>query len=137
VPRALPIEARTDTHLEMAAIGAVYLASDRGLFVSRDAGFSWRQAKLPELVMEDLIVTPSAVVVTTPSGLYASRDAGLTWTRVEAPGSDSESSLVRAVGSGAELLAASPTEGLYVAAVTTIAAPVSASRDSEMSEPQK
>jgi len=137
VPRALPIEARTDTHLEMAAIGAVYLASDRGLFVSRDAGFSWRQAKLPELVMEDLIVTPSAVVVTTPSGLYASRDAGLTWTRVEAPGSDSESSLVRSVGSGAELLAASPTEGLYVAAVTTIAAPVSASRDSEMSEPQK
>jgi photosystem II stability/assembly factor-like uncharacterized protein len=137
VPRTLPIEARADAHLEMTAIGAVYLASDRGLFVSRDAGFSWRQAQLPELVMEDLIVTPSAVVVTTPSGLYASRDAGSTWTRVEAPGSDSESSLVRSVGSGAELLAASPTEGLFAAAVTTIAAPVSASSDSEMSEPQK
>jgi photosystem II stability/assembly factor-like uncharacterized protein len=129
--RALPVEGKSGSRLEMAADGGAFFGSDHGLFVTRDAGSSWRQAPLPELVVEDLIVTSSGVVVTTPLGLYLSSDAGRMWSRLETPGSESESPVIRSVGSGEELLAASPTEGLYQAAIVSLASPVSASRDSQ------
>jgi photosystem II stability/assembly factor-like uncharacterized protein len=135
--RALPVEGRAGSRLEMASDGGVFLGSDHGLFVTRDAGSSWRQAPLPELAVEDLIVTSSSVVVTTPAGLYLSSDAGRMWSRLETPGTESESPVVRSVGSGEELLAASPTEGLYEAAITSIGSPVSASQDPEDSARQK
>jgi hypothetical protein len=92
---------------------------------------------LPELAVEDLIVTSSSVVVTTPAGLYLSSDAGRMWSQLETPGTGSESPVVRSVGTGEELLAASPTEGLYEAAITSIGSPVSASQDSEDSARRK
>ncbi|MGB6429673.1 MAG: hypothetical protein WBF06_03750 [Candidatus Acidiferrales bacterium] len=135
--RALPVEGRTGSRLEMIAGGGAILGNDRGLFVTRDAGFTWQQAPLPQLVIEDLVVTPRAVIVTTPAGLYVSSDSGRIWSRLETPASESESPVIRPVGSGEELLAASPTEGLYVTEVASVDAPVSASRDSDDSSTQK
>jgi photosystem II stability/assembly factor-like uncharacterized protein len=135
--RALPVEGRTGTTLEMASDGGAFFGSAHGLFVTRDAGFSWRQAPLPELAVEDLVVMSNAVVVTTPAGLYLSSDAGRMWSRLETPGSESESPVIRPVGSGEELVAATPTEGLYVAEIVSLGSPVSASRDSEDSATQK
>jgi photosystem II stability/assembly factor-like uncharacterized protein len=129
--RALPVEGKSGSRLEMASDGGAFFGSDHGLFVTRDAGSSWRQAPLPELVVEDLVVTSSGVLVTTPVGLYLSSDAGRMWSRLEIPGSESESPIIRPVGSGEELLAASSTEGLYQAAITSLGSPVSASRDSQ------
>jgi photosystem II stability/assembly factor-like uncharacterized protein len=134
--RALPVEGKSGSRLEMASDGGAFLGSDHGLFVTRDTGITWRQAPLPELVVEDLIVTSSAIVVTTPAALYLSSDSGRMWSRLETPGLESDSPVVRPVGSGEELLAASPTEGLYEAAITSIGSPVSASSDSQDSAPQ-
>ena len=134
--RALPVEGKSGSGLEMASDGGAFLGSDHGLFVTRDTGITWRQAPLPELVVEDLIVTSSAIVVTTPAALYLSSDSGRMWSRLETPGLESDSPVVRPVGSGEELLAASPTEGLYEAAITSIGSPVSASSDSQDSAPQ-
>jgi photosystem II stability/assembly factor-like uncharacterized protein len=135
--RTLPVEARAGSELEMASDGVAYLGTDHGLFISHDAGSTWRQAPLPELVIEDLIVTRSSVVVTTPNGLYVSTDAGRMWSPLETPHSESETAVVRPVGTGEQLMAASPTEGLYLAAIASLSAPASASRDAEESVPQK
>jgi photosystem II stability/assembly factor-like uncharacterized protein len=135
--RTLPVEARAGSHFEMSADGSAYLASDHGLFISHDAGSSWRQSPLPELVIEDLIVTRSSVLVTTPNGLYLSTDSGRMWSALETPPSESETVVVRSAGTGEELLAASPTEGLYRAAITSLSAPASASRDADEPTPRK
>jgi photosystem II stability/assembly factor-like uncharacterized protein len=134
--RALPVEGKSGSSLEMASDGGAFLGSDHGLFVTRDAGLTWQQAPLPELEVENLIVTSTAVVVTTPAALYLSSDAGRMWSRLETPGTESDSPVVRPVGSGEQLLAASPTEGVYEAAITSIGSPVSASSDSQDSAPQ-
>jgi photosystem II stability/assembly factor-like uncharacterized protein len=134
---ALPVEARAGSHLEIAADGAVFLGTDHGLFFSRDSGSSWKQAPLPQLVMEDLIVTQSSVIVSTPNGMYVSRDSGGRWKQLESPGAESELPVVRSIGGGEQLLAASPTEGLYVAALAPLAAPASASSAAQDSAPQK
>ncbi|MGB6546114.1 MAG: hypothetical protein WBE97_10885, partial [Candidatus Acidiferrales bacterium] len=135
--RTLPVEARAGSHLEIAADGATYFASDHGLFISHDAGSSWRQAPIPELTIEDLIVTRTSVVVTTPNGLYVSTDAGRMWSALETPHSESETAIVRSTGAGDDLLAASPTEGLYVAAIGSLSSPKSATRDTQDFVPEK
>ncbi|MGB6201073.1 MAG: hypothetical protein WBF35_16135 [Candidatus Acidiferrales bacterium] len=135
--RTLPVEARAGSHLEIAADGATYFASDHGLFISHDAGSSWRQAPIPELTIEDLIVTRTSVVVTTPNGLYVSTDAGRMWSALETPHSEFETAIVRSTGAGDDLLAASPTEGLYVAAIGSLSSPKSATRDTQDFVPEK
>jgi hypothetical protein len=87
--------------------------------------------------MEDLIVTQSSVIVSTPNGMYVSRDSGGRWKQLESPGAESELPVVRSIGGGEQLLAASPTEGLYVAALAPLAAPASASSAAQDSAPQK
>jgi photosystem II stability/assembly factor-like uncharacterized protein len=134
----LPVEARAGSHLELSADGGAFLSSDHGLFISRDAGFSWRQAPLPELVVEDLAVARNSIVVTTPAGLYVSTDGGRKWSPLETPHSDSEVPVVRSVGTGQQLLAASPTEGLYTATIGSLSSTASASRDAnDSASPQK
>jgi photosystem II stability/assembly factor-like uncharacterized protein len=129
--QVLPVEARAGSHLELSADGGAYLSSDHGLFISRDAGFSWSQASLPQLVVQDMIVARNSIVVTTPAGLYISTDAGRKWRPLETPHSDSEAPIMRSVGGGQELLAASPTEGLYAGTVGPLSSTASASRDAD------
>jgi hypothetical protein len=75
-----------------------------------------------------MILAANTVIVSTQAGLYASSDAGRTWTRLEEPPESAASPIVRPHGSGAELLAASPTEGLFEARITATGASATPSR---------
>ncbi len=115
IAHALPVEPRGPLHFQAADESTVVLASDRGVFTSRDAGESWRQANLSELSMDDMASVKSAIVVSTTRGaLFLSRDAGKTWGHLEGPNGDSSFSALRSRESGNQLVAASATEGLFV-----------------------
>ena len=58
ISRTLPFEPRGSLHLHPADENTVVLASDHGVFVSRDAGESWHQANLSELSIDDLAAGP-------------------------------------------------------------------------------
>ncbi len=136
VQHPLPVEARQGAHLDVTG-DSVLLSSDRGFFVSRDQGVSWRQSPLPELSIEDMILAANTVVVSTRVGLYASNDAGRTWTRLAQPPESVSSPIVRPQGTGGQLLAASPTEGLFEARITSAGATATPSRNAFDPQPQK
>ena len=91
------------------------LASDHGVFVSRDTGESWHQANLSELSIDDLASVRNAVVVSTAKGnLFLSRDGGKSWGHMDGPIADGTLSALRSRAVGNQLVAASSTEGLFV-----------------------
>jgi photosystem II stability/assembly factor-like uncharacterized protein len=91
------------------------LASDHGVFISHDAGESWRQANLSELSIDDLASVRDAVVVSTAKGtLFLSRDGGKTWGHLDGPNAEGSLSALRSRDAGNQLIAASATEGLFV-----------------------
>jgi photosystem II stability/assembly factor-like uncharacterized protein len=128
VARTLPFEPRGPLHLHPADEKTVVLASDHGVFVSRDAGESWQQANLSELAIDDLAAVRNAVVVSTAQGtLFLSRDAAKTWRRLDGPNAEGALSALRSREAGNQLVAASSTEGLFVLEMDAAA---SASADS-------
>jgi photosystem II stability/assembly factor-like uncharacterized protein len=115
ISRTLPFEPRGSLHLHPSDEKTVVLASDHGLFVTRDAGGSWQQASLSELSMDDLAAVRNAVVVATAKGdLFLSRDGAKTWGRLEGPSTEGTISALRSREAGSQLVAASSTEGLFV-----------------------
>ena len=115
IARNLPFEPRGSVHLRPMDESTVVLASDHGVFVSRDAGESWRQANISELLIEDVASVRNAVVVSTAKGaLYLSRDGGNTWGHMDGPNAEGALSALRSRESGNQLVAASATEGLFV-----------------------
>jgi photosystem II stability/assembly factor-like uncharacterized protein len=115
ISRTLPLEPRGSLHLHPTDENTVVLASDHGVFVSRDSGESWHQANLSELLIDDLAPVRNAVVVSTAKGtLFLSRDAGKTWGHMTGPTADSAISALRSREAGNQLVAASATEGLFV-----------------------
>ena len=115
IARALPIESRGTLHLQTAGESTVVVASDHGVFTSRDAGESWHQANLSELSMDEMASVNSAIVVSSARGaLFLSRDSGKTWGHLEGPSGDNSLSALRSRESGNQLVAASATEGLFV-----------------------
>ncbi len=115
IARTLPVEPRSGLRFYIADQSTVVLASDRGVFISRDAGDSWRQANLSELSADDMTSVKSAIVVSTAKGaLFVSRDAGKTWGQLEGPNGDNSLSALRSGESRNQLVAASATEGLFV-----------------------
>ena len=115
ISRTLPIEPRGSLHLHPSDENTIVLASDHGVFVSRDAGESWRQANLSELSIDDLAPVRNAVVVSTSKGaLFLSRDDGKTWGHMDGPNADGTLSALRSREAGNQLIAASATEGLFV-----------------------
>jgi photosystem II stability/assembly factor-like uncharacterized protein len=115
IARALPVESRGTLHLQTAGESNVVVASDHGVFTSRDAGESWHQANLSELSMDEMTSVNSAIVVSSIRGaLFLSRDSGKTWGHLEGPSGDSSLSALRARESGNQLVAASATEGLFI-----------------------
>jgi photosystem II stability/assembly factor-like uncharacterized protein len=115
IARTLPVEHRGGLHFYTAGETTVVLASDRGVFISRDAGGSWRQSNLSELSLEDMASVKTAIVVSTAKGvLFVSRDSGKTWGHLEGPSGDNSLSALRSRESGNQLVAASATEGLFV-----------------------
>jgi photosystem II stability/assembly factor-like uncharacterized protein len=115
ISRALPFEERGPVHLHPSDDNAVVLASQHGVYVSRDGGESWHQANLSELSIEDLAPVRSALVVSTQKGvLYFSRDGAKSWMRLEGPNAEGALSALRSREAGNQLVAASATEGLFV-----------------------
>ena len=83
--------------------------------MTRDAGESWHQANVSELLIDDVAPIRNSLVVSTAKGtLFLSRDAGKTWTPIDGPGGDSSLSALRSRDQGNQLVAASATEGLFV-----------------------
>jgi photosystem II stability/assembly factor-like uncharacterized protein len=133
ISRTLPFEPRGSLHLHPSDENTVVLASDHGVFVSRDMGESWKQANLSELSIDDMTPVKNAVVVSTAQGdLFLSRDAGKTWGRMDGPSADNSISALRSREAGNQLVAASATEGLYVMEMGTAS---SASADANSAEP--
>jgi len=127
IPRALPFEPRGSLHLNPSGENTVLLASDHGVFITRDAGESWHQANLSELSFDDMAPVRNAVVVSAANGsLFLSRDAGKTWGHLDGP-ADGTLSALRSREAGNQVIAASSTEGLFVMEMGSAA---SASADS-------
>ncbi len=115
IARPLPYEPRGPLHFQPEGKNSVVLASDHGVFLSRDTGESWHQAKLSELLIEDLTPLRGAMVVSTANGaLFLSRDGGKTWGHIEGPGAEGRLSALRSREAGNQLVAVSATEGLFV-----------------------
>jgi photosystem II stability/assembly factor-like uncharacterized protein len=122
ISRRLPFEPRGSLRLHPSDENTVVLASDHGVYVSRDMGESWKQASLSELSIEDMAPVKNAVVVSTANGdLFFSRDAGKTWGRLNAPSADDSVSALRSREAGNQLVAASGAEGLFVMELGTAA----------------
>jgi photosystem II stability/assembly factor-like uncharacterized protein len=137
ISRRLPFEPRGSLHLHPSDENTVMLASDHGVFVSRDMGASWKQASLSELSIDDMAPVKNAVVVSTAKGdLFFSRDAGKTWGQLNGPSADDSISALRSREAGNQLVAASGTEGLFVMELGT-AASASADANSEFPAAQK
>jgi photosystem II stability/assembly factor-like uncharacterized protein len=133
ISRTLPFETRGTLHLHPSDENTVVLASDHGVFVSRDRGESWKQASLSELSIDDMAPVKNAVIVSTAQGeLFLSRDAGKTWGHLDGPSADNSISALRSREAGNQLVAASATEGLYVLEMGTAS---SASVDSSSALP--
>jgi photosystem II stability/assembly factor-like uncharacterized protein len=115
ISRTLPFESRGPLHFQPADETTVVLASDHGVFLSRDAGESWHQANLSELLIDDLTPVRSAIVVSTAKGsLFLSRDGGKTWGHMDGPNAESAFSALRSHEAGNQLVVASATEGLFM-----------------------
>jgi photosystem II stability/assembly factor-like uncharacterized protein len=115
IARTLPFEPRGSLHLHPTDENTVVLASDHGVFVSRDTGESWHQANLSELSIDDMTAVRNAVVVSTVKGtLFLSRDGGKTWGHMDGPNAEGTLSALRSREAGNQLVAASSTEGLFV-----------------------
>jgi photosystem II stability/assembly factor-like uncharacterized protein len=115
IARTLPFEPRGSMHLHPTNENTVVLASDHGVFLSRDTGESWHQANLSELSIDDLAAVRNAVVVSTAKGtLFLSRDGGKTWGHMDGPNAEGAFSALRSREAGNQLVAASATEGLFV-----------------------
>jgi len=137
IARSLPFEPRGSLHLHPTDENTVVLASDHGVFVSRDAGESWKQANLSELSFDDLTPVRNNVVVSTSSGeLFLSRDSGKTWGHMDGPNAEGSISALRSREAGNQLVAASATEGLYVLEMGSAAA-TSADANADVPEGKK
>jgi photosystem II stability/assembly factor-like uncharacterized protein len=137
IARSLPFEPRGSLRLHPSGENTLVLASDHGVFVSRDKGESWNQASLSELSIDDMAQVKNAVVVSTAEGgLFFSRDTGKTWGQLSGPSKDDSISALRSREAGNQLVAASATEGLFVMELGT-AASASADANSEFPAGQK
>ena len=114
--------------LPLEAGGAISIDVDRrdentvisiahnGLYISRDAGHSWRQAGagLPVTPVQDFAISGNVFLASMRTGgLYTSSDSGRTWTRLAGTLADGLFPAVAAGSNGGLIFAASATDGLY------------------------
>jgi photosystem II stability/assembly factor-like uncharacterized protein len=91
----------------------LFITSNMGLYISRDAGRNWNRADIRDLQFQDAAGAGNArLVALQRRGLVASFDSGKTWQRVNDPLAEGYFPLVRANSSGS-LFAVSATEGLF------------------------
>jgi photosystem II stability/assembly factor-like uncharacterized protein len=91
----------------------LFITSNMGLYLSRDAGRNWSRADIRDLQFQDAAGAGNArLVALQRRGLVASFDGGKTWQKVNDPLAEGYFPLVTANHSGA-LLAVSATEGVF------------------------
>jgi len=91
----------------------LFITTNMGLYISRDAGRNWNRADIRDLQFQDAAGSGNArLVALQRRGLVASFDSGKTWQRVNDPLAEGYFPLVRANNSGS-LFAVSATEGLF------------------------
>ncbi len=113
--RTLPFLPAAYPHIQTSRDNTLILTGDHGVYLTRDAGESWRQASLSELLIDDVAPVRDSIVVSTARGaLFLSRDEGKTWKPMGSPSVDSSLSALRSRDEGNQLIAASATEGLFV-----------------------
>ena len=116
ISRKLPFEPRGSLRLHPSDENTVVLASDHGVFVSRDIGASWKQASLSELSIDDMAPVNNAVVVSTAKGDFVPlpRWQEKRGDNMDGPNVDDSVSALRSREAGNQLVEASATEGLFV-----------------------
>jgi photosystem II stability/assembly factor-like uncharacterized protein len=91
----------------------LFITTNMGLYISRDAGRNWNRADIRDLQFQDAAGAGNArLVALQRRGLVLSFDSGKTWQRVSDPLAEGYFPLVRANNSGS-LFAVSATEGLF------------------------
>jgi photosystem II stability/assembly factor-like uncharacterized protein len=115
ISHSLPFEPRGSVHLYPLDGITFVIAGDHGVFVTHDAGETWRQANLTEPSFEDLALVRGGVVVSSvKGGIFLSRDSGKSWTSMSGPNAEGALSALRSREASNQLVAASATEGMFV-----------------------
>ncbi|MGH9748029.1 MAG: WD40/YVTN/BNR-like repeat-containing protein [Candidatus Acidiferrales bacterium] len=116
----LPFESYGALRLEIVDDSTLLATSPRGLYVSRDAGETWRktQAGLPASPIGDVLVRPGYWAVSMEKGgIYLSRDRGANWSRVGNPSGAAEGDSFPVLEAGYatdRIYAGSSNESLYL-----------------------
>lgn len=114
---AIPPDVRGDMRLHDAG-GALFIASDSGLYSTRDSGQRWQAADIQGRRIEGFASVEDTLLVSTSSGLHVSYDRGHRWAAV--PNEEAEGRFPFLVRAGSEtIVAASATEGLHSVTLTT------------------
>jgi len=110
------VDAGGALHLDAADDSTFFAIGSRALYVSLDAGHSWRKAGngIPQVPLQQVAVVGGAVFAAVQSGgIYYSRDRGGRWDRLEGSLADAFFPAVIASPSSSMVFAASSTDGLY------------------------
>ncbi|HYK38767.1 MAG TPA: YCF48-related protein, partial [Candidatus Eremiobacteraceae bacterium] len=99
-------------HLHRVDDSNLYVTTNMGLYVSKDAGRNWNRADARDLQFQDVAGAGTSLVASLQKrGLLTSSDAGKSWQRLNDPVAEGFFPVVQARRSGA-VVAASATEGI-------------------------
>ena len=99
-------------HLHRVDDSNLFITTNMGLYLSRDAGRNWSRQDVRDLQFQDVAGSGKAMVAALQKhGLLASFDAGKSWQRVSDPAAEGYFPVLQARRNGA-VVAASATEGI-------------------------
>jgi photosystem II stability/assembly factor-like uncharacterized protein len=107
----LPTVARGQIRLEQAG-QTLALASENGLYLTRDNGQVWQQADITGRRIGGFAAVEDTLLVSTERGLHISSDGGQRWSRVPEEEAEGRFPYLHRIGETEKVLAASSTEGL-------------------------
>ncbi len=111
--RELPFSGAGNLRLHRTGDNSLYVTSNLGLYVSRDAGRNWKRAELTELQTQDVAGSENALLVSLQRrGLVVSYDGAKTWRRLDSPLAEGFFPVLSSRRSGS-IVAASATEGVF------------------------
>jgi len=113
----LPTQARGQFRLEHAG-DALALASDNGLYMTRDNGETWLQADIAGRRIGGFVAVEDTLLASTERGLHVSTDGGHRWSRVPEDEAEGRFPYLYRIGETENVLAASSTEGLQTISIS-------------------